>query len=483
LRTVFEHSWRLLSPEEKRAFQKLSVFRGGCRREAIEWVTGATLPLLSALVDKSLLTRQASGRYEMHELLRQYAVEKLHQVPAEARETQKRHSEYYARFLQSQETLLKGAKHKEIFAEICDEIDNVRSSWQWAVAQKNTAEIAQMLKSLGRFYRMYCWFQEGVEAFGRAITELQATDPAGNRALLGQLLAHQGWFLMRQGLYAQAREVLQQSIAIFRNLGDEAEIAVPLQFLGILTSEVGEYTEAKQLLQESLAIYRKIDDQREIAWTLSNLGHCISNLEDGERIEAKQILQESLAIYKIIGDKQGVAIVLNNLGYVFYQLGEYPEAKQQFQESLVLRREIGYPRGIAVALNNLGHVSAALADYQAAKTYYAESLKITMDIQAIPLTLDALGGLAVPLAHEGETARALDLLTLALHHPAGNTDTRNRARHFFDHLKPDLSLEMMVFVETPVTDYAGTLKRLTTTILAQITEPTKERQRDDKASN
>jgi predicted ATPase/DNA-binding SARP family transcriptional activator len=463
LQAVFEHSWRLLSAEEKSAFRKLSVFQGGCRREAIEWVTGAPLPLLSALVDKSLLTRRASGRYEMHELLRQYATEKLHQTPTEAKEARQRHCEYFAQFLQRQETLLKGARHKEIFAEICSEIENVRSSWHWAVSQNDTTEIERMLKSLGRFYRMYGWFQEGVEAFGQAITTLQESDH--NQALTGQLLAYQGWFLMRQGLYAPAREVLQQSITLFRQLDNRAELAAPLQFLGILTSEVGEYGEAKQLLQESLAIYREIDDQREIAWTLSNLGYCISNLEDGERFEAKQILQESLAIYKTIGDKQGIAIVLNNLGYVHYQLGEYPEAHQQFQESLALRREIGYPRGIAVALNNLGHVAGALEDYEAGQTHYNESLKITLDIQAIPLALDTLGGLAAPLAYAGKTSLALELLTLALHHPAGNKDTRNRAMRLLNRLQPDLPPEMTVILDTSVKDFAAELNRLAEAVL------------------
>ena len=92
------------------------------------------------------------------------------------------------------------------------------------------------------------------------------------------------------------------------------------------------------------------------------------------------------------------------------------------------------------------------------------------------MTLDALGGLAVPLAYEGKIALALDLLALALHHPAGNTDTRHRANHFLDHLKPDLSPEMVVLAETPITDYAGTLKRLAMAVLAEIDEPAQIRE-------
>ena len=84
---------------------------------------------------------------------------------------------------------MKGAKQKEVLAEIGEEIENIRISWRWAISQKNTADVKRMLKSLGRFYRMYSWFQEGVEAFERAITNLQETDTAQDQALLGQLLA------------------------------------------------------------------------------------------------------------------------------------------------------------------------------------------------------------------------------------------------------------------------------------------------------
>ena len=60
----FEHSWRLLPPPEQQALQQLAVFRGGCGREAAAAVAGAGLPLLAALVDKSLLQTTPAGRYE-----------------------------------------------------------------------------------------------------------------------------------------------------------------------------------------------------------------------------------------------------------------------------------------------------------------------------------------------------------------------------------------------------------------------------------
>ena len=80
LRAALDHSWRLLNRIEQRAVAQLSIFQGGCDREAIQEVTGATLPLLNALIDKSLVQRarlRGVTRYTLHELVRQYAAERL----------------------------------------------------------------------------------------------------------------------------------------------------------------------------------------------------------------------------------------------------------------------------------------------------------------------------------------------------------------------------------------------------------------------
>src|SRR5258708_26567468 len=78
LRAVFEYSWNLMSEDERDVFMRLSVFRGGFTREAAQEVSGASLKTLMTLLNKSLLRRDPSGRYDVHELLRQYAEARLH---------------------------------------------------------------------------------------------------------------------------------------------------------------------------------------------------------------------------------------------------------------------------------------------------------------------------------------------------------------------------------------------------------------------
>jgi predicted ATPase/DNA-binding CsgD family transcriptional regulator len=77
VRAVFDHSWRLLTDDERQVLMRLSVFRGGFSRTAAEQVAAASLQTLSGLIEKSFLTQDASGRYEIHDLLRQCAAQQL----------------------------------------------------------------------------------------------------------------------------------------------------------------------------------------------------------------------------------------------------------------------------------------------------------------------------------------------------------------------------------------------------------------------
>lgn len=95
LRAVFEYSWRLLGPAEQEALRRLAVFRGGFEPEAAREVAGVGAPLLAGLLDRSMLGRTGHTRYELHELLRHFAEEKLAALPEEHEALHTRHVAYY----------------------------------------------------------------------------------------------------------------------------------------------------------------------------------------------------------------------------------------------------------------------------------------------------------------------------------------------------------------------------------------------------
>ncbi len=256
----------------------------------------------------------------MHKLLRQYAEEKLREVPQGIELTQDAHCRYFAEFLRQREPNLKGAKQKEALGEMSEESQNVRASWKWAVERYRVEEIGKFLESLYLFYEARGLFREGTEAFGRAVESLEGTSAAGGEAgerhtlVLGRALARQGTFCHRLGLYRQARELLKRSLAIFRNLGAQRDMAFSLTSLGAGAYMVMEYGEAKQLHQEGLQLARAIGDLHEMTKSLNGLGLVAEAL--GQFVEAKRLFQESLVISKESGNPYAIAQSLSYLGLV-----------------------------------------------------------------------------------------------------------------------------------------------------------------------
>ena len=98
-RVVFDHSWQLLRDEERDVFCRLTVFHSPFSYDAAHAVAGATLPLLAALVAKSLVRRLPGGRYQLHELLRQYGAERLAEQPELDQTAHQSYCDYYLAML------------------------------------------------------------------------------------------------------------------------------------------------------------------------------------------------------------------------------------------------------------------------------------------------------------------------------------------------------------------------------------------------
>jgi predicted ATPase len=461
IRAAFEHSWQLLSDDERVLLAQLSVFRGGFRQEAVEAVTGAALPPLWDLLDKSLIRQVAPDRYGMHQLLRQYAAEKLAALDPQTGAIFYRHADYYAAFLRQREEALKGGRQRDALQEIAVEVDNVRHAWQWAVTQvKNGRHGAQALaileqaaESLCLFYTMRDWYQEGKEAFNQAVLALD-NDTATEQKdlLLGRLLAYQGKCCEFTEHSDRAPQLFEQSLNILRRLEFRRETALPLHGLGYMAHIRGEYAQAEQYFRDSMAIYSEVGD----AWGIANAHRdlCLVARRQGAFLRAKRHAQESLAIRREIGDQVGTAAALSGLGLVDCDLGEYAEAKkvllealelcrrldrkvgiadtltglcqatfrlgeveaaQQFgQQSLAVHQEIGDYWGVAIAFNNLGYMAAELGDYAQAKRFYQEGVTLYQQIGIKAGLVNTLGNLGEACYNLGDYAGARNYLHQAL---------------------------------------------------------------------
>jgi predicted ATPase/DNA-binding SARP family transcriptional activator len=472
LRAVLDHSWGLLSTDERRVFCQLATFQGGCTRAAAEQVTGASVALLQALVDASLLRRTAAGRYEMHEFVRHYGAEQLAAEPQEQEAVSERHATYYLTWLAQQEHLIKSAAYQESLAAIRAELANIRSAWGWVSRQRHTSALASAISTMEVFYEKHGWFPEAIMLFEQAAVafdegvEQEQRLAADQRMVLGHLLECAGHFRMRDGQLKTARVLLERGVRLLRPLDAPMALSDALLNLGVLLHLMGEYHAGQQHMQESLDIRHVLGDRWGSAACLFMLGR-VTHWR-GAHTEAYRLLSEALAYVRAIGDPYAVASVLSSLSAAAYAQQMYAEAQHYARESLTVSRPLDYHWAMAEALDTLGmvaraqgahaeaqqHLRDSIAHFQEigerwslgrvlnhlgevcfaqqahseARQYFCAALQMARDVQAIPIALDALVGLARLLAHDGERELPCEVASQILNHPASTAEARRQAR-------------------------------------------------------
>jgi serine/threonine protein kinase/tetratricopeptide (TPR) repeat protein len=390
---VFEYSWNLLSKHEKIALRKLAVFRGGFHRNAAQTVAGASLPLLVALADKSLVRRAPANRYEIPETIRQYAEEKLREHPDELQDTYRKFCHHFAGFLYARQNILKSGQQQDAFEQIHEEIGNLHAFWNQAIREADKETIEKSIESLYRFFEISGRIKEGVDAFAMAVNNLSA-GMVGEETY-GILLARLGGLNYRLGLYGEAADYLVNSLKIARHYRNTSEIAFSLNYLGAVNNRIGGFSKAQEHLQEGLNLYKELDDSMGAAISLHFLALVSRNL--GNFQQAKVLHQESLTKSREIQDHYGIAVSLNNMGTLALGAGEYEEAHLLHQDSLAIRREIGDQWGTAQSLNSLGRLAYTTGKMGDAKQYFERSLqhyKEIGDSQEIATSMSNLGDIA-----------------------------------------------------------------------------------------
>ena len=201
-------------------------FAGGFNRNAATTVTDASLPLLSSLQDKALLrwepattTAGVSGRYQIHELLRQYGAEQLAQSAVEEVAAHDAHCAYFCDFLHTRRTDVNSGRQREAFLEIRAELENIRAAWQWAIKRGRVHDIHKANYPFFLFFNAQGRYVEGINAFEKAIQALDgATADEQTAATLAALQCALAWLTLRLGRLEQAKTLLEHSRAIFQRL-------------------------------------------------------------------------------------------------------------------------------------------------------------------------------------------------------------------------------------------------------------------------
>ncbi|MCB0123982.1 MAG: tetratricopeptide repeat protein, partial [Caldilineaceae bacterium] len=371
LRAVFEHSWQILSAAEQNALQKLSVFRGGFDREAAAQVAGATLPMLARLTDKSLLRRAEDpvgrGRYDMHEMIRQFAGEQLADQPEEAAACRLVHGRYYAQWTQSHDADHFGATQVLMLRFMRLEADNLRIAWQHLVAVQATAELDAFVQGLAMFFSEESRHSEAITLLQQALDWLNdlATLTTAQERLLARLLWTQGALCIQIGDFLRAERLEQDCLALAQQLDESHLVAKAYYRLTQVYVARNEFTRALACAQEGLALFRKLGDERGETNIYTMLGRIYSRT--GDYPTSTQHFQAALAYLRRAQDFSSIILVLTAIGANAIKAGEYTQAQTHLQEAYRLRKQVGGLVSLPEILLHLGIVAEAAGEYTQAE--------------------------------------------------------------------------------------------------------------------
>ncbi len=378
LRAVFDHSWRLLTAEEQSVLSQLSIFRGGFDRNAALTVAGANLNTLLALTSKSLIRRKESGRYDLHEVVRQYAFSYLVQT-AEYVEACNRHSRFYLALLDGCEPALRSSAQRQTLRSLVEEIDNLRAAWDWAVTHSMFDALAVAARAFGCLFELSGWLAEGVELLEDAIgaAEAESEMPLQHR-LQGEALAQQALLLMRQGRFVQALACADKSLTLLRPLGDPNPLVRPLLFRSIILHMTGDLDESQAADEEALVWAQLVDDRWGEAYADFLLGH-VTHLR-GNHQEGYMRMRRGLSLWRKIGDPHAIALGLNFFSPAAIQLRRYVEVEEGLQESLAIGRELGDRWSVGTSLRFLGLAALNQGDAARAQRLLHQSLTVHRNV-------------------------------------------------------------------------------------------------------
>ena len=332
IRAVFDYAWNSLAQREREVFRALSVFRGGFAREAAQQVTGAGLRELMGLVNKSLLHRAPTGRYEIHELLRQYGDEKLAES-AEADTIHQRHLEYHLALAEHSREAISGQRQAYWLHCLGVESDNLRAALDWCLASGNVQTGLRLAVCLRSFWVQRC-LREGRDWLKRLLAA--APQPTLERATGLQIL---GVIAYNLGDYACASTVLEESLALFEAQGDLPAIADTTFRLAWPLMALGDLACSRRLLQRSLELYQDLSKPEQAAYVILWMGELAR--AEGDLARARELHEQSVALHRRLENKIRLSQALPNLGLVLIHFGELDRSQALFKEDLSIELELG----------------------------------------------------------------------------------------------------------------------------------------------
>ena len=357
---VFDQSWRLLTDGEREALARLAVFRGGFASEAARAVAQAPLPVLAALVDKSLL-RKEGGRTFLHPLVQQFAGARLD--GEDRRATEERHARYFHDLMHQLRRPVENGD-RDALQKFDDEFENLRAAWRWAALHRGAQALARSVHALGHYCDHRSRLDEGLQLLQDALDSPAA---AGDAALQALLLGKAAHLEYRQDRYADAIAKATRGLDLLQGVQDTDAQAQCLKVLGGCHLRLGDLAAARRHFEQALKLAPGCSDLRHRSAMLSSLA--LVQKMRGKYDEALRLSIEALEQQRRLGDVASEALSLNNLAALKIERQEFEAAGEYLKPALALCDLHGLVTTRGYVLTNLAGVAMKLGQMEAAEKY------------------------------------------------------------------------------------------------------------------
>ena len=415
LRAVFAYSWGTLPAKQQQILAQCALFPTDFALEAVQAIVPqASILDMATLLDKSLLRRTVNGRYQLHPLLRQFAAEKLADLPDVA-ELYGRYSRHYLAFVAEASPFMQGQDTQQTINGIRRDWVHIEQAWQWALAQRQLDLLASCWQGFGRFYAGVGWFAEGQQVMTQALAVLGDDGDGDNEktaVLRAQFSLHQAYFLGQQGDYKQAKSASERALALALRLADDELQGRALSQMGEWLRHLGQYEGAMEMLETAVAHLQPHAQPSSLAYALNETG--MVHLRQGRFDEAVYAFQQALSHYEQIQHQMEISTTLGNLGYVFTTKGDWPQAEDYLQRALAVAEAIGFRLGMVKHYLGLGKIASERKSLDEGKALIDTAVTIAQEIGYLRGRLTGHLYQGDLLLHSGELAEARVIFDRAL---------------------------------------------------------------------
>jgi tetratricopeptide (TPR) repeat protein len=370
LAAVLDQAHAMLAPTQRQAMLALAVFEGGFSHAAARAVTGASVAMLSSLVDCSLLAVDAAGRFAMHPVVAAWAAQRLDDDATRAAAIRERHAEHLAQWLAGRAGNAT-FDQRSLARDVATEFANVCKAWRWAIAQRRADLACLMIRPMWVFFDHGGRLVEGV-ALLRPALGLSPADATGRLAMI-RCRHGLAYLLYRQGEFAQALAVAEPGMTDGADFGEEGdpdhgdkESWIGCWLIGgACLIDLGQPDRALARFERALAMARRHGDPHSIGWAMGYVAAGCDSV--GRSAEAVGHFEQALAIMRSLDDHHQVAEILHNLGNLYRKQRDWAHARDCMEQGLAHCRRHGIAAIARVTPIVLGTVLVELGDLAGAR--------------------------------------------------------------------------------------------------------------------